>query len=102
MGFGGLTLGAAGAQVNEAAGRTVADIVADVEVVADHLGVGQFAVSGGSEVALATCPRLRSAFRRSCLALPCGRLARPRMTRRAWTESEGMAVGNVKWSMLRS
>ena len=30
------------------AGRTVADIVADVELIADELGVGRFAVTGGS------------------------------------------------------
>jgi len=30
------------------AGRTVADIVPDIEAIADALGVGQFAVTGGS------------------------------------------------------
>ena len=74
-------------------GRTVADIVADVEVVADHLGVGQFAVSGGSG-GMPACPRLqRISATVSCAARPSP--APYEAEGLNWFE--GMAAGNIEW-----
>ena len=75
-------------------GRTVADIVADVEVVADHLGVGQFAVSGGSGGRPA-CPRLRLS-RRPCPALLAAVSPAP-YEAEGLNWFEGMAAGNIEW-----
>ena len=76
-------------------GRTVADIVADVEVVADHLGVGQFAVSGGSgggPHALA-CALLVGDRVLRCLAA----VSPAPYDAEGLNWFEGMAVGNVEW-----
>ena len=76
-------------------GRTVADIVADVEVVADHLGVGQFAVSGGSgggPHALACAAHLGDRVLR-CLAA----VSPAPYEAEGLNWFEGMAAGNIEW-----
>jgi pimeloyl-ACP methyl ester carboxylesterase len=76
-------------------GRTVADIVPDVEVIAGQLVVGQFAVSGGSgggPHALACAALLGDRVLR-CLAAVSP--APPDAEGLDWFD--GMAVGNVEW-----
>lgn len=76
-------------------GRAVADIVPDVEAIADQLGVGQFAVSGGSgggPHALACAVLLGDRVLR-CLA---GASPAP-YDADGLEWFDGMAVGNVEW-----
>jgi pimeloyl-ACP methyl ester carboxylesterase len=79
------------------AGRRVVDAVTDVQVIADHLGLAEFAVTGGSgggPHCLAVAARLRDRVTRAACVVGAAPMGEPGLAPDRWLD--GMTVGNVK------
>lgn len=75
-------------------GRTVGDVAADVEAIADALGVGEFAtigVSGGGPHALATAALLGDRVNRLCVSVGLGPVEDPGFDAEAYLPAETVA-----------